>query len=142
MSADARTIRSIAETLVVSGSTALSARPGALTLSLIALRPNLLTLMGRGGLRTLVARALFLVSHRFPALWGVRTIDDGTLVGLEDACATLSDSEFDEVRLLFLTEILLLLLEFLGPGMTRAVISESWPHAPLDDIDLSQARRS
>jgi hypothetical protein len=54
----------------------------------------------------------------------------------------LGQAEFQEGRAVLLTEVLLLLLRLIGPGMTLAVVSDTWPHAPLDDIDLSRKEKS
>jgi hypothetical protein len=38
--------------------------------------------------------------------------------------------------------MLLLLLQFLGPGITLAVVRDAWPQAALDDVDLSRTNQS
>jgi len=98
--------------------------------------------MGSGGFRALVARALFLVSRDFPEFRHVTPDDDGNLIGLEEACSTLDDAGLREVFVSILTEILLLLFELLGAGVTLAVIGDAWPQTLPDDIDLSHLRRS
>ena len=97
--------------------------------------------MGRGGARALVARALFLASRDFPALRGVTANEHGTFVELDEAAVSLDDPDFREARVALLTELLLLLLQFLGPGMMLAIIRDAWPRAALDDIDLSRMRQ-
>jgi hypothetical protein len=131
-------MRGIAEMLIDSAVTDRSAGSGKLSFSIAELRPNLLTFMGQGGLRAVVARALFLVGRDFPTFRDVSANADGSYLGLDQACARLSDSEFREARISLLTEVFLLLLQFLGPSVTLAVISDAWPDAPLGGIDLSR----
>ena len=139
--ANAATMRGIAEKLVAPGVGKPPARSSALSLYLGQIRPNLLVLMGSGGFRALVARALFLVSRDFPEFRHVTPDDDGNLIGLEEACSTLDDAGLREVFVSILTEILLLLFELLGAGVTLAVIGDTWPQTLPDDIDLSHLRK-
>jgi len=98
--------------------------------------------MGQGGLRVLVERALYLVSRKFPELRNVKANNDGSFVGLGEACASLGDVDIGEARICILAEVLLLLLQFLGPGVTLAVVSDVWPNASLGQVSLSQAKQA
>lgn len=143
VNAYAKEMRAIAETLVASGATGRPGEAGAApTFSISELRPNLLILMGRGGFRALVARSLSVAGNEVPWLLELHSKEDGTFDGMDQAYPKLEYAEFQEGRVVFLTEVLLLLVRLVGPGMTLAVVSDTWPHAPLDDIDLSRKAKS
>ena len=143
VNADARKMRAIAETVIASGATGPPGEAGAaLTFSIGELRPNLLILMGRGGFRALVARALSVAGNQVPWLRGLRSKEDGTFDGMELAYPKPGQAEVQEGRVVLLTEVLVLLLQLLGPGMTLAVVSDTWPNAPLDDVDLGRKEKS
>lgn len=143
VNADAGKMRAIAEALIASGATGPPGEAGAApAFSVGELRPNLLILMGRGGFRALVARALSIAGREVPWLRGLRSKEDGTFAGMDLAYPKLEYAQYHEGRVVLLTEVLVLLLRFLGPGMTLAVVSDTWPHAPLDDIDLSRKAKS
>src|SRR5450631_2833387 len=60
------------------------------------LRPHLATLMGNGGFRALLARALALASAEVAWLREIRVGADGTLDGLETPHARLLPAEYRE----------------------------------------------
>lgn len=136
------TMRRIAKAIVSSGFIERSSESNVPSPSLNDLRPNLLILMGRGGLRALAARALFLASRSAPALRDVKVDEGGAFVGLDESHAGPSERDLQDARVVLLTEILLLLLQFIGLGMTMAVITDTWPDAELDTGDLSETRPS
>jgi hypothetical protein len=74
------------------------------------LRPHLATLMGNGGFRALLARALVLAGAEVSWLRAVRVNADGTLEGLETPHARLKPSEFREGRIVLLAQLLGLLV--------------------------------
>jgi hypothetical protein len=78
------------------------------------LRPHLAMLMGHGGFRALLARALALASAEVSWLRAVQVNADGTLEGLETPHARLKPAEFREGRLVLLAQLLGLLVAFIG----------------------------
>ncbi len=100
------------------------------------LRPHLATLMGNGGFRALLTRALVLASTEVPWLRAVRVSADGTLEGLETPDARLTPAEFREGRVVLLAQLLGLLVAFIGPGLTLRLVGEIWPQLAADNVDF------
>ena len=100
------------------------------------LRPHLATLMGNGGFRALLARALKLASAEVPWLQGVQVNADGTLEGLAIPHARLSPADFREGRIVLLAQLLGLLVAFIGPGLTSRLVGEIWPQLAADKVDF------
>ena len=132
-------MRSIAERLINhetprSGSTA-TANPANFQVT-DRLRPHLATLMGNGGFRALLARALVLASSEVSWLRAVRVSADGTLEGLETPDGGLNPAEFREGQVVLLAQLLGLLVAFIGPGLTLRLVSEIWPQLATDNVDF------
>ena len=100
------------------------------------LRPHLATLMGNGGFRALLARALTLASAEASWLRAVQVNADGTLEGLETPHARLKPAEFREGRVVLLAQLLGLLVAFIGPGLTSRLVGEIWPQLAADNVDF------
>jgi hypothetical protein len=100
------------------------------------LRPHLATLMGNGGFRALLARALVLAAEEVPSLRTVRISPDGTLAGFELSHARLKPAEICEGRVVLLAQLLGLLVAFIGPGMTSRLVGEIWPQSANDKVDF------
>jgi hypothetical protein len=100
------------------------------------LRPHLATLMGNGGFRALLARALALASAEVSWLRKVRVNPDGTLEGLETPHARLKPAEFREGQVVLLAQLLRLLVAFIGPVMTLRLMGEIWPQLAADNVDF------
>jgi hypothetical protein len=100
------------------------------------LRPHLATLMGNGGFRALLARALVLASEEVSWLRGVQVNGDGTLEGLETPHARLKPAQFREGRVVLLAQLLGLLVAFIGPGLTSRLVGEIWPQLAADKVDF------
>ena len=100
------------------------------------LRPHLATLMGKGGFRALLARALKLASAEVSWLHAVQVNADGLLEGLEPLHARLKPAEFREGRVVLLAQLLGLLVTFIGPGLTSRLVGEIWPQLAADNLDF------
>jgi hypothetical protein len=100
------------------------------------LRRHLATLMGNGGFRALLARALTLASAEVSWLRGVQVNADGTLEGLAIHHARLKPAEFREGRVVLLAQLLGLLVAFIGPGLTSRLAREIWPQLAADNVDF------
>lgn len=102
------------------------------------LRPHLTILVGKGGVRALLARALVLASAEIPWLQAAQVNADGDLEGLEALAADLDPVEFFEGRVVLLAQLLGLLVAFIGPSLTSQLIGEIWPQVPLRDRDFGK----
>jgi hypothetical protein len=102
------------------------------------LRPHLATLVGNGGVRALLARALVLATAEVAWLSAAHVNADGDLEGLDAVRADLDPAQFLEGRVILLAQLLGLLVAFIGPGLTSRLMSEVWPQVPLKDWDFGK----
>jgi len=101
------------------------------------LRPYLATLMGKGGFRALLLRALALASEDVLWLRAVQVRADGSVEGLEALPTPPDPIELLEGRVVLLAQLLGLLVAFIGPGLTSRLVGETWPHISPADLDFS-----
>jgi hypothetical protein len=106
------------------------------------LRPHLAMLMGNGGFRALLARALVLASAEVSWLRAVQVNADGALEGLETPYARLKPAEFREGRVVLLAQLLGLLVAFIGPGLTSRLVGEIWPQLSADNVDFGNGDKT
>ena len=102
------------------------------------LRPHLATLMGDGGVRALLSRALVLATEEVSWLDAVQVNADGGLEGFEALGWQLDQSEFVLGRVVLLAQLLALLVAFIGPNLTSRLLSEIWPQIPLIEQDFGK----
>jgi hypothetical protein len=100
------------------------------------LRPQLAVLMGNGGFRALLSRALALARAEVPWLRTIQVKSDGALVGLEEAQAQQSSDSMFVGKVALLAQLLGLLAAFIGENLTSRLVLEIWPSAALNDLDL------
>lgn len=133
-------MRGIAERLIASerpeGTFADAAAPTKFPVT-AKLHPLLATLVGKSGVRALLARALLLASAEVPWLRAARVSIDGGLDGLEAIIADLDPAVLAEGRVVLLAQLLGLLVALIGPGLTSRLIGELWPQIPLEQRDFS-----
>src|SRR5450631_199739 len=91
------------------------------------LRPHLATLMGNGGFRALLARALALASAEVSWLSELRVGADGSLQEWQTPHAGLKPAQFHEGGIVLLAQLLGLLVSLIGPGLTSRLVGEIWP---------------
>lgn len=101
------------------------------------LRLPLTALMGSGGFRALLSRALALSTVEVRWLCAVQVKADGTFEGVEALQERIDPAEFLEGRVELLAQLLGLLVAFIGPKLTLHLVGESWPKISLDDLNLS-----
>jgi hypothetical protein len=106
------------------------------------LRPQLATLMGHGGFRALLARALALASAEVSWLREVQVKADGALEGLATHHASLEPAEFREGRMVLLAQLLGLLVAFIGPALTSRLMGEIWPQLAADNVDFGNGDKT
>jgi hypothetical protein len=91
------------------------------------LRPHLANLMGKGGFRALLARALALASAELPWLNAVKVNADGTLEGLETLQPKTVPAEFLQGKIVVLAQLISLLIALIGPDLTASLVADIWP---------------
>jgi hypothetical protein len=91
------------------------------------LRPHLANLMGNGGFRALLSRALVLASAEVSWLRAVHVNARGNLEGVEALHAQFASAQFIEGEIGLLIELLGLLEALIGPALTSRLIEEIWP---------------
>jgi hypothetical protein len=91
------------------------------------LRPHLANLMGKGGFRALLARALALASAEVSWLNGVKANAEGALDGLEALRSQIDPAEFLDGEVVILAQLLGLLVSLIGADLTTRLIKEIWP---------------
>jgi len=112
------------------------------------LRDVLTAFAGSAGFRSLLTRALTLAKERDSSLAKVQVLEDGTLAGLEtlypadpptkkprnSAGAGAGAGAAGE---LLVTELLDLLIIFIGEPLTHQLVSSAWPDAPSGALRFS-----
>ena len=106
------------------------------------LRPHLAMLMGDGGVRALLARALALAKAEVPWLRAVNVNADGDLEGLVAIGSLLDPAEFLEGRVVLLAQLLGLLVAFIGPSLASRLVGEFWPQIPFQDRDFGKEQEN
>ena len=99
------------------------------------LRPHLSTVMGNGGFRVLLSRALTLATEVIPWLRGAQVNGIGSLEGLESLQAQLAPEEMHEGQVVLLAQLLGLLVAFVGESLTVRLLRDVWPQLPLGDSE-------
>ena len=106
------------------------------------LRPLLATLMGDGGVRALLSRALVLATTEVSWLRAVQVNADGGLEGFELLDSQIDPSEFVEGRVVLLAQLLGLLVALIGPKLTSRLSGEIWPQISLNEQDSGEEVKS
>jgi hypothetical protein len=105
------------------------------------LRPVLVTLMGTGGFRALLSRALALANGEVHWLRAVEVRKDGSVDGAEVLEAKLGQEELFEGRVVLVGQLLGLLVAFIGENLTLRLVRETWPKVSLNDLDFEQGTK-
>jgi len=98
-------------------------------------------LLGVGGFRALLFRALALAGAEFPWLHTLYINPDSSVASLEGVKRTLDSGTVTEGEEALAAQLLGLLVTFIGPGLTLGLIREVWPEAALDDLDLENEQK-
>jgi hypothetical protein len=104
------------------------------------LRPHLTALMGNGGFRALLSRALALANAEIPWLRAVHVKADGSLEGLEELRAQLSPAELLEGRVALLAQLIGLLEAFIGEDLTSRLVRDIWPNVRPSDSKIDKRK--
>ena len=98
------------------------------------LRGPLGKLMGIGGFRSLFSRALVLATAEIPWLAALQIKADGSLEGFQEAKVKLDWSATAEGESVLVSQLLGLLVTFVGAGLTVRLLHDIWPK--LDDLNF------
>ncbi len=91
------------------------------------LRGPLGKVLGDGGFRSLLARALVLAGAEVPWLRGLRIKPDGVLEGLLELEGKLDLRAIAEGEVALVAQLLGLLVTFIGPVLTLQLLRDIWP---------------
>ena len=100
------------------------------------LRKSLGKLMGAAGYRAIFAHALARAQTKVGWLSELRIEPDGTLTGLVEIKARLNGEELAEGEAALVTELLRLIVIFIGPTLTLQLIQQAWPKAKFSEGEL------
>jgi hypothetical protein len=105
------------------------------------LRPQLVRLMGNGGFRALVSRALRLSRPEIPWLRSIQVNSEGALEGLEDINGKLSLDALFVGKVALLGQLLGLLDAFIGENLTSGLVMDIWPQAQMNDMNAVKGNK-
>jgi hypothetical protein len=91
------------------------------------LRVQLTKTTGVGGFSALVSRALALAGAEVPWLRALQINSDGSLKGLHELEAKLDSRVVTEGQVVLLSQLLGLLVTFVGPALTLQILQDIWP---------------
>ena len=91
------------------------------------LRGPLGKLIGGGGFRSLLSRALVLAGAEVPWLHGLQLQADGSLKGLKEAEEKLDQPAITEGEVVLVSHLLGLLETFIGQALTSNLLRDIWP---------------
>jgi hypothetical protein len=106
------------------------------------LRPHLATLMGQGGFRAVLARALTVASAEVPRLATLQVKADGSLEGWDKPESQIKPKELTEGGVVLVAHLLGLLVAFIGENLTLTLVRDVWPKLPLDDFNFTEGDHS
>ena len=98
------------------------------------MRIPLSKVMGISGFRALFSRSLALAAKEFPAFRTLQIETDGSFVGLNEWTALYDAKEIFEAELVLVTQLLGLLVTFIGGSLTHQLLSDIWPSIELLDF--------
>lgn len=102
------------------------------------LRPHLATLMGNGGFRAVLSRALAVTSAEVPWLLALQVNADGALEGWDKPEAQVPPKELTESGVLLVAQLLGLLVAFIGDNLTLHLVRAVWPKLSLENLNFTQ----
>ncbi len=106
------------------------------------LRPQLAALVGNGGYRALLLRALALTKAEVPWLRAVQVNMDGSLEGSEELHVQLAPDKFFDCSVVLLAQLLGILVAFIGETLTLHLVREVWPKVPVNDLGFGKGGTS
>jgi hypothetical protein len=101
------------------------------------LRPQLATLYGMAGDRSLLSRALVLADAEVPWLRDLHIKADGSLEGLEALRERLDPDDILEGKIALLAQLLGSLVAYVGPSLALRLLEQVWPKISMNETDFS-----
>ena len=98
------------------------------------LRPYLATLMGSTGFHALLSRALAVANADDAWLRTVHVKEDGSLGGFDGPKVPVHPEERAQGSVVLVSQLLGLLVAFIGENLTVRMVRELWPTVPLTDV--------
>ena len=95
----------------------------------------MVNLMGIGGFRGLLSRAIVLGGEEVRWLRAVHVKANGALEGFEEH-AQLTPAQFAEGKVVLLAQLLGVLVALIGVRLTLRMVHDTWATLSLDDLDL------
>jgi hypothetical protein len=100
------------------------------------MRTHLTTLMGNGGHRALLMRALALAGTEVSWLREVRVAVDGTLEEPAPSDGLVDPEVLREGGVVLIAQLMGLLVAFIGERLTLQLVREVWPKLPARDLNF------
>jgi hypothetical protein len=100
------------------------------------MRTHLTTLMGNGGHRALLMRALALAGAEVRWLREVEVGIDGSLEGLDTIREPVTHDEAFNGGAVLVAHLMGLLVAFIGERLTLQIVREVWPKMPTKDLNF------
>ena len=105
-------------------------------------RQVLTTLLGVGGFKALLARAVTLAKAEAPDLSAVHVGPDGTLEGLSQATMPGGTRRLTDGDVVLVAHLVGLLVTFVGEALMLRLVLDAWPKVRLDDLDFDEGKNS
>jgi len=102
------------------------------------LRPHLTTLMGQGGFRALLARAIAVAGADEPWLAALQVDGQGALEGWDKPEAQVKPKLLAEGGVLVVAHLVALLVAFIGDNLTLGLVRDVWPKVCLEDLHFTK----
>ena len=106
------------------------------------LRQPLITLAGVAGFRSLLSRALTLARAEAPSLSAVQVAGDGSLKGLDELDPQIDKEQARDGGAILITQLIGLLLTFIGEGLTLRLVQDVWPEAAFNGRVSEKERKA
>jgi hypothetical protein len=106
------------------------------------LRRRLCALAGVTGFRSLACRALTLAKAEAPGLEQVQVLADGSLQGFREAEPPGGKHPDGSGEAILITQLLGLLIVFLGKSMTLRLVQDAWPEADVENCSSGDGTRA
>lgn len=97
------------------------------------LRPQLAIMIGNGGFRALLTRAIALAKSEVPWLGTVQVKADGSLAGLEDIEVQADPEDIARGGVVLVARLLGLLVAFIGEKLMLRIVCDVWPELAPND---------
>ena len=106
------------------------------------LRQPVITLAGVAGFRSLLSRALTLARAEAPILSAVQVAADGSLQVLDTLRPEVDADHAREAGIILITQLIGLLLTFIGEGVTLRLVQDEWPEAAFNGRVSEKERKA